>query len=240
MAKKGLLLSKKDSIRLESMLRFYERHKNDKLPYRRRPIIIGDKGGVDIKIFEVETTGTTNKWGWYKCKEVEIDSTKKTSESAGDRFTAPSGDYVEVFNLDENNLISGYSPALALYDLIMAWQIEDDKDNDIYVGKPLVALPRRAKINEAIPSDSNTIDANLILRNDVEAAGGELGNDITLNGIVTTDYLDNAIPRLKDNLEVLVVNIQGKWWITGIFQAINQAKGLDVVSDKLKSTLDEC
>lgn len=217
----GKLLSKKDAERLERMLRHFERHKNDKPPLPRRPLIISDER-VNIKIFEVQSAATGD--GIYNCYEQKLDATEWTGTGGNDKFinAEETPTEVEVFNLEESDVVTAdpdYTPALALYDLIEAYQITDNEGNNRWVGKPMVTTPRRARTTEAVSANPN-INCNLILRNGVEAASDELGYNIEIYADICNEgtALNAAAVRLFNDDYVWVVNRRGKWYFAYNFE----------------------
>lgn len=119
---------------------------------------------------------------------------------------------VEILNLLENDPISTYKECLAKGDRIKASQTTDDEGNNRWRGVPVTgALVRRAITTQAAPGDTK-ITANLYDNTGSEITTG-LGSAIDVycdtNG---GGDLNVSVPLLKDNTELFVINIQGKWW----------------------------
>ena len=173
------------------------------------------------KIFEVQSAATG--YGVYNCYEQVFDSTYWGSASAEDRLkekeTTPTN--VEVFNLYENDIGASYSRALALYDRLVAWRINDDESKARYIGIPLDYGPRYARTNAAAGA-ATFVTCNLYLNNGVEAAEGQLGYNITVYGNVTGgNNLDHALPYLANDTNISVLNYHGKWWFVQSFPYVD-------------------
>ena len=126
----------------------------------------------------------------------------------------------EVLNLFESHPIAfeAYDPALALYDVMRAWQVYDDEGNKRWVGTPVVNPVRLAKATENVDA-ANSITCNLILSNDVEAATMELGNAIEVFfKIAGGTAPNNALPYIGNGQVFFVINERGKWWAAQTLQ----------------------
>jgi len=67
------------------------------------------------------------------------------------------------------------------------------------------------------------------------------GQEVTVYcSIAGGGNLNDAIPRLADGTMIIVDKIGDTWYCKTVFQAINDAKGVDIDTGKLVSTLDEC
>lgn len=167
-------------------------------------------------IFEVQSAATGN--GVYNCYEQTLDSTDWIDIEGADKFDDKNTTTVEVFNLLENDPVSDYTPALGLYDRIMAWKKTDDEGNSRWVGIPLTNSDRRVRAKEAAGS-SNHITCNLMLNNNNEATSGQLGYGIEVYGhICNGSALNSASPRIANGEGLDAYNEQGKWWFTTTFQ----------------------
>lgn len=92
----------------------------------------------------------------------------------------------QVLNMDETDPIATYTPALCLYDRMTVRQTFDDEKNNRLVGVPVGPPIRMVRIVEStIPSTQigvTTLTCNVYLNNNVDAASGELGYNIEVNG----------------------------------------------------------
>jgi hypothetical protein len=76
---------------------------------------------------------------------------------------------------------------------------------------------RLAQTTEDAPGDDN-IACNLLDMSGTEITTG-LGSGIDVYCKISGGAaLNAAIPRLSDNDQIFVTNIQGKWWCTQVFQ----------------------
>ncbi len=179
-------------------------------------------GGTNIKIFEVQSDRTDLGDGIYKCYEQKLIDAEWIGVEGNNKFedAEETPTEVEVFNLNESDVEADYSPALALYDLIAAWQIRDDEGNNRWVGVPLVGPDREAIATEDAPAQTS-ITCNLILRNGAEAAEDELGYHIEVyaklfGGGVT---ISACVPEIFEDDPVHVINLQGKWYCVWWYNA---------------------
>lgn len=172
-----------------------------------------------IEIFEVQTSGAAD--GVYNCYRQKLKSTA-FDPGAGDKFEDFESPpiVVQVLNLKENDPpASGYEEALALGDRIAAWFAKDDAGGGSWVGYPCTPDVRRARTTQGEPSETY-ITANLYANDGSTELTTGLGSDITVYGSITElEDFDGAVPRLKINQDVLVQNIQGKWWFVQVCQA---------------------
>lgn len=203
---KRYVLSERDNRRVQDVLRWSEREKNQRERYRRR-------GGVSVvpqvKIFEVQSAATGD--GIYNCYEQKLDATDWDDTSGADKFYDKDAVSVEVFNLLENNPIATYAPSLALGDRIKASSFVDDEGNSRLVGMPLIVGPRFAKTTAAA-GGASTIVCNLIGNDGSEITSG-LGSGITVDCEISgAGDLNTAFPRLRSGQGIMVVNLRGKWW----------------------------
>ncbi len=172
---------------------------------------VASSSSLSVKLFEVTAVDTGD--GVYICDEVKVDSSEWTDAGTGDDHLATTGLIDKsVLNLMENNLIaSGYKEALGVGCRMFAVKTKDDDDNNRWVGMPITGnVVRRAKTTQAAPADTK-ITANLIGQNDAEITSG-LGSGIDVYCDITSGNLDDAIPRLTNDMEIPVYNINGKWW----------------------------
>lgn len=166
---------------------------------------------VKIKIFKVQSAAAGD--GVYDCYEQTLDATEWEDTDGDDKFDDKEDeDSVEVLSLLESDPESSYASALAVGDRLQCWKWTDDEENDRWVGIPLVSNPvRKAKTTQAAPSQEY-ITANLYKHDDTEITSG-LGSNIDVYCNVNGGgNLDKSIPLLKDDQDIFVVNIQGKWW----------------------------
>lgn len=154
----GIVLSQRDADRLRDMLRWFE-HTGRNIPLQRRRNI-SVSSGTNIWIFEVQSQATGD--GVYNCYKQKLDATDWTDTSGVDKFDDKEETpvAVEVLNLLESDTESTYQPALAKYDLIVAWHIKDDEGNTRWVGIPVINDSRRAITTQAAPA-ATYITANL-------------------------------------------------------------------------------
>ncbi len=126
-------------------------------------------------------------------------------------------EYLEVLNLLENDPEETYKECLAEGDRLKIWSITDNVKNKQWVGIPMSgSFVRMAKTTQDAPADTK-ITANLIGNDGVEiTAGLGSGIDVYCN-IRGTHNLDVSLPLLKDDDDILVMNIQGKWWCLETF-----------------------
>lgn len=150
--------------------------------------------------------------GVYICKRLDLDSSKWTS-SSGDRFIDAEEDPIEIFNIMENDFISGGEPALAAGDRMMAWSVTDGDGTTHYVGRPITPEVRMAKTTEAAPN-KEYITCNLIANDGSTEITSGLGSGIKVYRKVPDDaaYYDEVTPRFEDDGFLFCQNIQGKWW----------------------------
>ncbi|GAG45568.1 unnamed protein product, partial [marine sediment metagenome] len=119
------------------------------------------------------------------------------------------------------------------WDLMLGWQVKDDEGWTRYVGIPAMNDIRWARIKEVAPATEH-ITCNLWLRNNVEAAVGELGYNIEVYGELATDMnLDDVIPQLQNGESYPVHCVQGKWWF---LQKFNQTGMLRIARIKSLDT----
>ena len=211
----GLVLSDRDAKRLQTMLRRFE-HGGRQPHHRGRG---GGSGGVQIRIFEVQSAATGD--GVYNCYRQILDATEWNDTAGDDKFDDKNTEEVEVFNLLESNPEATYSPALAKYDLIAAWQESDDEGNNRYEGIPCVNSCRQARTTQAAPADTK-ITANLYSRAGIEITGADLGAGINVYCNITgSANLNSALPYLADAQDISVYNQQGKWWCNTVFHKMD-------------------
>jgi len=215
---RNYVLSPRDAEKFQEIVRWYNRHKNLRHRLRKRSTGIGGGGtaATDIKIFEVQSAATGD--GVYNCYEQTIDKTEWDDTSGDDKFDDKNTTEVEILNLYENDPESSYKEGLAKYDRIIAWKKKDDEENDRWVGVPVAgAVVRRAITTQDAPADTK-ITANLYDNTDTEIESG-LGSAIDVYcEIVGGGNLEDAVPLLKDDQDIFVINIQGKWWCTALFE----------------------
>lgn len=169
-----------------------------------------DSGGATLTIFEVQSAATGD--GLYTCYKQTLDATEWSDETGNDKVDDLNATGITVMNLLENNCEATYSPALAVGDLIQAWEWTDDGDTDRWVGIPLVSGSRIA-ITTAAAGASSTITANLYDRSGTAITSG-LGSAITVNcNVDDGSDLNAAVPRLQSGKVITVFNQQGKWWL---------------------------
>ena len=132
--------------------------------------------------------------------------------------------YAACLNLQEAYPLASYSPALAAGDIIVAWRFWTDdvtaRDYPVYAGIPLGGSTiRLAKATEAAGAVAN-ITCNLLDVDGAEITTG-LGAGIEVYANISplaVTALNACIPRIVDNDEFPVINIQGKWWFATQFQ----------------------
>ncbi len=179
-------------------------------------IISAAAAGIKIKIFEVQSAGTGD--AIYNCYEQTLDATNWANTAGADKFNDLNSTGVEVMNLKENDPVADYTPALTLYDRIAAWQWRDDEGTLRWVGLGLSPDVRMVRAAEAAPAADN-MTCNIILMNNVEAGGGELGFNVQVHakfsGVGNT--LDVATPYLANDDYDFAVNLQGTWYFDHAF-----------------------
>jgi len=215
MADKGVILSVRDSSRLQRMLRWFEHSRKEK-PYRRRNF--GGAGflqaSADLWSFEVQSQ-TSGKVGIYNCY-------KQTTFGV---YAAPE---YEVFNVLENKPAEDY-PMLCPGDTISAWQMEDVNGSSRWVGFPNVPHVRMARTTEAAGSKT-WIWCNLIGEDGITEMTSGLGHNIVVNckivpdGASATYNLNEASPRLSLGDYIFVVNLASVWYCTTVFQCVENCE----------------
>ena len=163
-----------------------------------------------IQIYEVQSAAIGA--GVYVCKRLDLDSSKWSSAS-GDRFIDAGEDPVEIFNIFENDFISGGEPALAAGDRMMAYDVTDGDGVTHYIGKPITPEIRLAKMTENAP-DRDYIICNLIANNGLTEIDSGLGSGIKVYRKVpgeNSDY-DEINPRFENDDFLFCENIQGVWY----------------------------
>ncbi|KKN11662.1 hypothetical protein LCGC14_1024140 [marine sediment metagenome] len=124
----------------------------------------------------------------------------------------------KIFNIYENDPPAAYSRALAKGDLMVALPVLDADGSGRWMGFSVSGSNVRLAITtENAPGDDNII-CNLLDAGGSEIASG-LGSGIDVYcNISGGSALNAAIPRLSNNDQIMVTNIQGKWWCTTVFQ----------------------
>ena len=175
---------------------------------------------MQIKIFEVQSAALAD--GVYNCYEQKLLASAWES-GHGDKFSNIDGAVnVEVFNLQENDTVSSYEPALATGDKIAAWALKDENGNSRWVGVPLVPSTRMVRTTEAAPAGTN-ITCNLI-GNDGETeltSGLGAGVEVYCSTALGVD-LNAATPRLADDDYLFAENISGAWRCVAVFSAVRE------------------
>ena len=169
------------------------------------------------KIFEVQSAAIGD--GLYNCYKQTLDATEWDDTTGNDKFDDKDATGIEVFNLLESDPEATYKEMLATGDRIRAWQLTDDEDNCRWVGVPITGgLIRRAKTTQAAPA-ATKITANLIGQDGDEITSG-LGSGIDVYcDIAGGGNLNAAVPRLTNDFEFSVYNLNGKWYCAFGFQA---------------------
>jgi len=208
------LISERDYRFLQDLKRWWDRNKNFVIaPPRRRPIIYGASGGVNIKIFEVQSTASG--YGVYNCHEQTLDATEWEDTTGNRKFDDKNNDNIEVLNLYEANPGTSYTAALGKYDLLAAWQMTDDEGNTRYIATPLSNSIRQVKATEDGPGsapESSSVTCNLILADGNEAASDELGYHIEVYGRSYNAFNYNqCVPRIKTGEIYYAFNENGTW-----------------------------
>jgi len=194
---------------LVDMLRWWQHHKNPLTKHRRRRIGFGE--GTNIRIFEVQSAATGD--GVYNCYEEMLDKTDWIDTGGEDRFYDKNAVSVEVLNLLEHDVEATYARALAIGDRIESYQFTDDEGTSRWVGIPISggSPVRRAKTTAAAGA-TTTIVCNLIGNNGVEITSG-LGSGITVYcDTEDSANLNSVKPRLINDEEITVYNLNGKWY----------------------------
>jgi len=157
------------------------------------------------KLFKVVSEATGDSV--YNCVEQRLDSTLWSDTTGQNKITNKNEVQVEVFNLAEDG---SKGHALAAGDFIRAFRFVDSSQNVAkWVGMPLGVQPRLAFCNGDAGSGSSIA---AFLDTDVT------GEPITVYcSIMHTNHLNNASPRLEDGKPMAVVQIEGSWWCTAIF-----------------------
>lgn len=172
-------------------------------------------GGIskktEHKIFEVQEAAGE---GVYNCYEQTLDSTDWTDTSGARKTDGKNETDVEVLNLCELDPRPDFVPALAKFDYLEARKWLDDEGKSRWVGIPVMtSVVRRAKTRAAAAA-TETISCNLYNYSQVEMTTG-LGSNISV--ICNTNgggNLNVSVPLLKDNQNIFVFNVQGRWWST--------------------------
>jgi hypothetical protein len=179
--------------------------------------LLGDKGTAKIKptIFAVASAATGD--GIYNCYKQTLDKTE-WGDTAGDaKFDNLDTTAIEVLNLYENNPEATYKEQLATFDYIAAWKMKDDEGYQRWVGVPLTGGLVRMARTTAAAGATQTISCNLISSLGTEITSG-LGSGITVYcKVCGGGNLNAAIPRLADDDYIFVVNLQGTWYCTTVF-----------------------
>jgi hypothetical protein len=217
----GVILSKRDADRLQQMLRWFDNIGKGIGPnmHRRRNM----PGGGEIFKGEVyRVLSASTGYGVYNCMRCWLAGPWEDTEGGMKFGTAGPDTYAEVLNVEENDPIAEYVPALGKYDLLVTWLTKHYIDNEIYrVGIPLVTTPRlvRAKTDA---TTSTSINCDLILNYGLPATINELGYNITVHArIKGGGYLNVAIPQIKSGEDLMAVNRQGRWEFVTEFQTVD-------------------
>ncbi len=172
-----------------------------------------------IRIFEVQSALDTPSDGIYKCFEQTLDATEWADTAGDDKFDDKDAVEVEVLNLLESNPAATYAAYLSPGDRIAAWQTKDDEGTNRWIGIPIdLGRTRRARTRAAAGA-ATTIACNLINpRDGLEITSG-LGSNITVNfDVAGGGDLNSCIPRIPNDFDITVTNIEGVWYCTTIFQ----------------------
>jgi len=102
---------------------------------RRRPV--GDGGGVDIRIFEIQSEADGD--GVYNCYEQALDAEQWDDTNGDEKFKNKDDEptEVDILNLAEYDPAAIYSAQLSTGDLLAAWQMVDDDKTSRWVGVAL-------------------------------------------------------------------------------------------------------
>ena len=186
--------------------------------FRRRNISGGDnfKG----EIFEVIEAGTG--YGIYSCQKKKLISDEWDDTDSEDKLANDysEGSNADVMNLEENDPVAVYTPALGKYDRLLTWLIFDSNNVCRRLGIPLVTTPRLARaVSDA--GASTDLTCNLILNNGNPAQVAELGYHITVYArIKGGGNLNGAVPKIESGDDMMVVNRQGRWEFATDFQGV--------------------
>lgn len=150
--------------------------------------------------------------------------------------------YASCLNLMETYPLGTYSPALAAGDILMAFREWSDDvttyDHPLWVGVPFYGSQARlAKATEAAGAVAN-ITCNLLDVDGAEITSG-LGSAIEVYGNIcpaAVTALNACTPRIVDNDEFPVINIQGKWWFDFQFQGTTDCDCIDAQSTSYSVT----
>jgi len=171
----------------------------------------------DTRVFEVQSAATGD--GVYNCYEQTLDATEWDDKTGNDKFDDKDATEVEVFNLLESDPEAIYKGMLAKGDRIRAWQMADDEGESRWAGVPTTGgFVRRAKTTQAAPADTK-ITANLIGQDGAEITDVLGANIDVYCDIAGGGNLNAAIPRLTNDFEFSVYNLNGKWYCAFGFQA---------------------
>ena len=170
-------------------------------------------GGADIKVFRVVTEDTGD--GIYNCYEQTLDATEWDDTAGDNKFDDKDSINVEVLNLAEFNPEAIYVAHLAANDLISAWEQTDDEGTARWIGVPfrsgMHGNMNRIAYCSAAAGATTTIAATL---------DHTIGTAITVQcSIAGGGNLNAAIPRLTDNLQIIVTKFGATWYCTSLFQA---------------------
>jgi len=158
--------------------------------------------------------------GVYHCYEQQIDGSEwldvgGTPKNINKETTPVS---VEVLNLHEADVAADYARALAPGDLLIASKWTDDTGVSRWCGVPAFAPVRNAKVTEAAPA-ATFIHANLYNYEGAEITTG-LGSQLHIYcNICGGNNLNNASPLLANGDSIMVININGKWHCTTLFDS---------------------
>jgi len=180
----------------------------------RRPTVIG---GSTLKIFKVQTVATGD--GVYNCERQKLDSSDWTDTTGARRYIDSGDAWVEVLNLLEMHVVSGYTRGLARSDLILAYKMIDDEAHSRWVGYPLTPGPRMFRTTEAATANTQIICNALVSTGNEASESADILYNIEVNcRICNGSALNSAIPRLANDDYLLAEHIRGEWWCTTVFQ----------------------
>jgi len=176
--------------------------------------VTGSGGGINIKIFEVQSVGTGD--GIYNCYEQSLDATEWADTAGDDRFDDKNETSVEVLNLVESHCHSNYAGGLAVGDRMHCWQWLDDEGTNRWVGVPFALWGMvRPAMCQGDAGATTLMSVKL-----VDVDGNVVGDAFNaICPIAGGTALNAAIPRLEEDDVIFITNIGGIWYNVQTFQA---------------------
>ena len=154
-------------------------------------------GGVDIKIFEVQSAGTGD--GIYNCYEQTLDATEWADTAGDPKFDDKDAVSVEVLNLEEYDPPSDYVAKLSAGDMLAAWQMADDEGNKKWVGIPLEAAGGETR--QAYCKTNASTGDTIVCYLDTDGTGEE--KTVYFN-MIGTSNINECWPHLLDGSPISV------------------------------------